>query len=361
MPWAIPVPLLPDESLSSWLARAALLQGCDPLALTGAVWPKWRAWTVDVDRGVSADRLPALSIASGIRVPRFARASLRADAETVAGRALVDTETWPWLLALGSRNRRRHGGQQFCLACLAEDARPYFRRRWRFAWHVACAGHWTLLVDQCRACGSAIAFHRLLAGDEHLALCSRCHCDLRHASSEAAPSELLAFQAAADDVLASGTGAISGCTVTPSVWFGTVRFLIDVIRRVSRHRRSRLAAALNAIEIDLPTAALPATGLPLEMLSATDRCMLLGAAYNLMQVEPAALGAALRASRVTVAALSGDGQNIPEPLRAVAASLPSGRIGARRVVRSTRAVPRSEAAVLGAWARLQRRARVSGQ
>lgn len=359
MPWAIPVPLLPDESLSSWLARAALLQGCDPLALTGAVWPKWRAWTVDVDRGVSADRLPALSIASGIRVSRFARASLRADAETVAGRALVDTETWPWLLALGSRNRRRHGGQQFCPECLAEGPQPYFRRHWRFTSHAACARHRALLVDQCHSCGSPIAFHRLLAEDEHLALCSRCRGDLRRASSEAAPSELLAFQTVADDVLATGTGAIWGCVVAPSAWFGTVRFLIDVIRRASRHHRSRLTAAIRAIGVGLPTAALPATGLPLELLSATDRCVLLGATHKLMQVEPAALCDVLRASKVTVAALGADGQNTPEPLRAVAASLPSGRIGARRVVRSTRTAPRSEAAVLGAWARLQRRERAS--
>lgn len=35
MTWALSVPLLPEESLSSWLVRAALRQGCDPLSLTG--------------------------------------------------------------------------------------------------------------------------------------------------------------------------------------------------------------------------------------------------------------------------------------------------------------------------------------
>ena len=29
MTWALSVPLLPEESLSSWLVRAALRQGCD--------------------------------------------------------------------------------------------------------------------------------------------------------------------------------------------------------------------------------------------------------------------------------------------------------------------------------------------
>lgn len=360
MPWSIRVPLRPDESLSSWLARAALLQGCDPLALTGAVWPEWRAWTVDIDRGVSADRLRLLSTASGIRPARFARASLRADAKTVAGRALADAETWPWLLALGSRNRRRHGGQQFCPMCLAEDAQPYFRRRWRFACNVACARHRALLVDQCDPCGTPVTFHRLLAEDEHLACCSGCHGDLRQAGGGPAPSDVTAFQSMADDVLASGAGVIWDHSVAAAEWFATVRFLVDAIRRASRHRRSRLAASISALGIDLPERAVPVTGLPLEMLSVVDRCTLLGAAYGLMRVDFAAWIAALRRSKVTAATLSGDDQCVPEPVQAVAASLRSGRTGARRMARSARATPRSEAAVMGAWARMQRRARASG-
>lgn len=357
MPWAIPVPLLPDESLSSWLARAALLQGCDPLALTGAVWPKWRAWTVDIDRELLADRLRLLTSASGIRPASFVRAFLRADAETVAGRVLADAETWPWLLALGSRNRRRHGGQQFCPACLTEDARPYFRRHWRFAWHVACAQHRSLLVDGCGDCGEPIAFHRLLAEDRHLALCSRCHWDLRRTACAPASAESLTFQSMADDALAFGSGAIWGRRVTAAEWFVAARFFVGAIRRTARRRASKLAGAIRSLGVNLPEQVVPVTGLPLEMSSALDRHVLLHAAFHLMQAGPLAWAAALGENGVAAATLHGDAKCLPEPVRAIAASLPRGRGTAKRQARRARAAPRSEAAVCGAWARLQRRAK----
>lgn len=359
MPWTIRVPLQPDESLSSWLARAALRQGCDPLVLTGSVWPEWRAWIVDVDRGMSADRLHALSTAAGISPTCFAQTFLRVDVEAIAGRALAGAETWPWLLALGSRNRRRHGGQQFCPACLAEDAQPYFRRQWRFAWHVTCTRHRTLLIDQCSVCGAPVAFHRLLAQDGHLALCSRCRGDFRRAGVKPASMEAMAVQSIADNVLASGAGVIWNHSAVTAKWFVTARFLVDVLRRASRRQRSRLAASIRALGIGLPEQAVPTSGLPLEMLPVVDRYILLSAVSELVQAGPEAWGDALRDSGVTVAALRGGAQCLPEPMQAMSASLSSGCSSSKRKPRRVRGAPRSETAVLGMWARLQRRSRVS--
>lgn len=141
MPWSIAVPLLESESISSWLTRAALAQGCDPLSLTGAIWPKWRVWTLDIDRGVPAERLGAIVSASGLRADAFEAVALRPDLERIAGAPLSNTQAWPWLLALGTRNRRRYCGQPFCPECLATDPIPYFRREWRFAWWVGCPVH----------------------------------------------------------------------------------------------------------------------------------------------------------------------------------------------------------------------------
>lgn len=64
--WPVPVPLEADELLSTWLVRVALSQGCDPLVLTGELWPKWRVWTLDLDRGVATERLRILERMSGI-------------------------------------------------------------------------------------------------------------------------------------------------------------------------------------------------------------------------------------------------------------------------------------------------------
>ena len=163
MTWALSVPLLPEESLSSWLVRAALRQGCDPLSLTGAIWPTWRIWTRDIDREIPLARMRPLVNASGISSAKFQKAGMRDDCEKVVGYSLPETRTWPWLLALGSRNRTRHGGQQVCTLCLAEDSTPYLRRHWRFAWHTGCRFHGVQLVDECPACKAPIEPHRLTA------------------------------------------------------------------------------------------------------------------------------------------------------------------------------------------------------
>jgi hypothetical protein len=60
------------------------------------------------------------------------------------------------LLARPARggNRRDQPILAYCPGCLATDASPYFRRRWRFAPFVVCLTHHALLLDcrwRCRA------------------------------------------------------------------------------------------------------------------------------------------------------------------------------------------------------------------
>lgn len=354
MSWAIPVPLQPDETLSSWLVRAALLQGCDPLALTGSIWPGWRVWTTDVDRGLAEDRVKVLSAKSGIEANRFIFAALRSDAKKIAGRMLSATEAWPWVLALGSRNRRRLGGQQYCPACLTEDKLPYFRRRWRFAWHVACVRHRTLLIDRCDACGAPTAFHRLLADDGNLAVCSRCRVDLCRVAHDPAPRDALAFQTLADAVLGSGAGEICQHRVATSEWFLAARFLVDTVRRTARHPASRLARSIRTLGSGMDTPIPAVTGLSLETLPVSERTSLLSASLRLMGASPTTWIRTLRENGVTDVALLGGWRHLPEPLTLVASTLPGIRRVIKRRVPVTCATPHSEAAVNRAWARLQR-------
>jgi hypothetical protein len=355
MSWSIPVPLQPDETLSSWLVRAALLQGCDPLVLTGSVWPGWRVWTIDVDRGLTENRVKALAAKSGVGANRFVSASLHSDAKRIAGRTLSAAEAWPWVLALGSRNRRRLGGQQYCATCLTEDKHPYFRREWRLAWHVACVRHHILLIDRCGACGAPIAFHRLLADDGDLAVCSRCRADLRQVTHDPAPRDALAFQALADVALDSGAGEIWRHGVTTAEWFLVARFLVDTFRRAGRHPASRLARSIRTLASGMDAAVPEVTGLPLEALPVSERASLLGASFRLMGVSPTTWMRTLRENGVTDVALLGDWRHLPAPLTWVASSLPEVRRVVKRRASVTRVTPHSETAVKRAWARLQRR------
>ncbi len=357
MAWTIHTPLQPDESMSSWLIRAALHQGCDPMALTGSVWPGRRIWTVDVDRGMSNDHLQTLSRACGIEEAHFKRAALRVDAERIAGRFLIDTEGWPWVLTLGTRNRRRHGGQQFCPGCLASDPHPYFRKQWRFAWHVACARHDTCLIDRCLTCEAPITPHRLVAEDRKLAYCSHCHTDLRQMRASPAPVNALAFQHAADQVMKSGSGLFGAKAVPIAHWFATARFFCGLIRTVAHRKTSKLAVEIRDLGVDVNAGHLPVIGLPLERLSVSDRIRLLGAAQRLMILGSGPLQTALVRSATTATSIRRSGSPLPVPLQEAFSTIPSTRRSSKRPRQPRAPGPRSEQAVKGAWMRLQRKAK----
>ena len=221
--WALRVDLLPGELFSTWLVRAALGQGCDPMHLTGWLWPSWRAWTVDLDRGLTSPRLTVLASRSGIAAERLEAAMLHPLLALVAPDVNRSQAMWPWMLAQGSRNRRRQGGLQFCPACLAEDAMPYFRRAWRLAWHIGCATHGTLLADHCGRCYAPAEPHRLRAGDRTLCNCASCGHDLRHCAVIRVCQEALSFQRAADAVLSSGHGTWAGERVDRERWFSLAK------------------------------------------------------------------------------------------------------------------------------------------
>ncbi|MBV6272153.1 TniQ family protein [Alcaligenaceae bacterium CGII-47] len=361
MPWAIHTPLQPDESISSWLARTALLQGCDPLALTGSVWPGLRTWSVDIDRGMSSAHFQALSLACGIGTAHFKQAALRTDAERIAGRVLADMGCWPWILTLGSRNRKRHSGQQFCPSCLASDTHPYFRRRWRFAWQVACTQHSLGLIDQCSTCKAPITPHQLVAEDRQLIFCSHCHADLRKMPAIPASDSALAFQQTADQVMGAGAGLFGNRTITMTDWFGTARFYASLIRRVACQKESRLVTGIRSLGVNTNTSNLPITGLPLELLPVADRTPILNAVQQLMVLGSEPLHTALSRNGITAASIHDSRSLLPGPLKEMLTTLPSGRRTTMHPRHPGESRPRTEAAVRGAWMRLQRKVKASLQ
>lgn len=319
-PWPVHVPLLPDELFSTWLSRAALAQGCDPMVLTGVLWPGWRAWTRDLDRGLSDDRLDALVAKSGLCRTRLEEATLRPLVRAVAPHLVESKTSWPWVMAQGSRNRRRFGGLQYCPHCLASDPRPYFRRRWRLAWHIGCEQHRCLLADHSGHCRAPVEPHRCRARDEVQTLCPNCRGDLRTARTAPACADVLAFQRSADAVLSTGGGTWAGETVEPAVWFGAARW----------HAGGRIRL-LGTDEVPSSLSALP-----LVLQRPSERVVRLRMAYRGMQgLEK---GGAL-AGRAKPPAGRVNGAVLAAP-----AELPPS--------------PRSPAKVHGDWVRLLRRLRV---
>lgn len=352
--WALPVQLLPDELLSSWLARAALMQGCDPLVLTGAIWPRWRVWTVDVDRGLTEAQLSTLSRLATIEASRFEDASLRQAASVISSQPLEKLSVWPWILAQGSRNRKRHSGLQYCPSCLREDEHPYFRRHWRFAWHIGCVTHGCQLVDLCPTCAAPLEPHRLSATDCHLAICATCRADLRKIDPRSAHPQGLAFQKAADEVLMLGFGLHGDEHLLPARWFKLCRYYVAVLRRAAASRTSRTGVPLNIASAGLPDVRTPATGLALELLPVGERAMLLGPVLDSLALGSETSSAPSGNNWATEA-----GSRLAHQLMQEAPSTmkwPRAR-GSTELLRR----PRSRQTVQRMFARLQRKMRVSGR
>lgn len=355
MPWALSVPLLPEESLSSWLVRAALRQGCDPLSLTGAIWPTWRIWTRDIDREIPLVRMRPLVNASGISSAEFQKAGMRDDCEKVAGYSLLETRTWPWLLALGSRNRTRHGGQQICALCLAEDSAPYLRRHWRFAWHTGCRFHGVQLIDECPVCKAPIEPHRLSAEDQHLAQCNRCYNDFRKAVCTSPLPEAFSFQVMADRALTRSNVTFREAPIAPADWFSMVTFFVGVVRRASRRPASPLADALLTLGISMTDSQMPVSGLAFELLPVNERCALLAAVERLLSIGVEETFSALVACNVKTSALHDPRKSPPVMLLPLLSRLSHHPHGPHRRRALPAHRPMSERAVRASWARLKRR------
>lgn len=354
MPWTLQVPLLADESLSSWLARAALRQGCDPLTLTGSIWPRWRVWTQDIDRGIPSIRLKSLVRASGTSPSEFQQAALRSVCEKANGQPLAANHTWPWLLALGTRNRMRHGGQQYCPLCLAQDTSPYFRRPWRLAWHVGCPLHGVPLIDACPTCQAPIEPHRLVAEDSHLGQCSRCRLDLRNPVCAPLLQDSLRFQQLADEALQTNHAVLGDKDVSPSEWFATMAFLLSVVRRASRRTASAPAHTLRSLGVPVTESLLPVTGLPFELLPISERSALLTATQRVLDVGLNEVFAAFRKNEVKTTALHDQRKPPPVVVRSMMVSGPS-HLKTSRTSLQLSHQPKSKQAVQAMWARLQRR------
>lgn len=354
-PWAISVPLLPGEIISSWLVRAALTQGCDPLVLTGEIWPKWRIWTQDADRFFCDERLKSLCTVSGIPMDEFRAATLYPIASQIFGRNPPEKASWPWVLTLGARNTKRHGGMQYCSSCFMEDTKPYYRRQWRFAWHTCCEKHGVSLLDRCHACGAPIEPHRLLAEDQNIAVCATCKADLRNASSPSCPADALAFQGAVDHVVLHGQGSFQGQIIEVSEWFVLLNFFEALIRRANRSGAETLNDFLQRLGLQLHGGLSLLSGAGIDMLRTNERLKLLGMVCSLLVADKEQFVIALKESGITSQTFCNKGETLPKSLLDIASTLPNNPRVHTRKAACKLVGPRPRQVVMRMMARLQRK------
>lgn len=356
--WPIHVALQEDESLSSWLSRAALENGCDPLVLTGSVWLKWRVWTTDIDRGIPASKQSALILASGFDASLLQQAALSSVAELFSSRPLPVHGLWPWILGLGARNRSYKGGIQFCPCCLADDLKPYFRRQWRFSWVTGCSLHGVRLIDRCTQCRKPIEPHCLEAiNTVELSTCSFCGFDLRHSVTAPVLPYAMSFQVKAFAAMNKRTVEINDQLWLPSQWFDACRHLVMIIRRSTYASDSAMTRAL--IDTGLNIRELPTENLAfkLELLPVEAREKLLACLYSLLSnLENFALN--LKLYGVQANSLMGRENFLPPMLASLINPLERVNIRLDQPRKKAHSKRKSKESVLKAWARLKRKYRI---
>lgn len=354
--WPVPTPILPDEILSSWLVRLALRQGCDPLVMTGVLWPAWRFWTRDPDWLLPEKRLGALSHFSGVGGTPILAASLANTVARILGQGSATRLHSSWVVTLGTRNRKRAGGLQYCPVCLAEDQAPYFRLQWRFAWHTACEHHQVALRGRCCHCAAPLEPHRLVAEDKALNRCGSCKGDLRLCEPHPCSLPALAFQQAADETLRVGHGHLLGGRVTAAEWFAMAAFLVMAVRRWVREGTSGQKALMERLRISPPNLVSFEYGMGIEKLGTADRQELIGSIQPVIMIDRGRFLAGLSGSGITQQGFASQRGEVPEVLRPLVGLLPSKtwtRSSGKGVW--TRKGPRSPREVARMMARLERK------
>jgi hypothetical protein len=353
--WPVHTELLPDESISSWLIRCALENGCDPLVLTGVVWPRWRVWTTDIDRGIPEERLQKICSLSGIERNLIQRAALSEQICLLLPGGLPKHGVWPWVQGLGARNRRYRGGLQYCPCCLAGDSKPYFRRHWRFSWNTGCLLHNVRLIDQCPRCLKPLQPHCLEAiQSTRLSVCVSCGFDLRHSPTEKVLPDAQSFQGRATYVVGVAAGEIAENTVPVDQWFEACRHLVGILRRSATFPDSALTLALKDSGVDTRDLAPESLNLQLELLPVSVRETLLSRlALLLRNLEPFSRN--LRARGALANSVWTRDKRLPSALQRLFQELGQAERHQEQRAPRTPGTPRSTAVVLKSWARLKRK------
>ncbi len=289
-----------NESISSWLIRAALDCGTEPITFTGFYWDKWRLWIYDLDRGFEPI---APKIYEDIRVLSFnqqvnlANHSLYSVLKPINGEQTLLKGQAKWVLPRSSRNRSYRSGQPYCACCLEEAS--YLRNEWRLAWYFGCLKHHTLLETRCPHCGEPYQPHLLSADKRQLNHCHNCGECLSVVGKKFTEAEIEALMLL-DCVFKTNLGYCFQQPVNAQAYFAILRYFINVIRRAAMVKLSHaIARFVEQLGISQTALCQTKTALTFEMLPIEERKHLIVNAVKILQMPRERLIQAIKQSGIT--------------------------------------------------------------
>ena len=343
--------LIVDETLSSWLVRSALYQGCDPMVLSWRIWDKYRIWTIDFERNLPYEHLFALSKATGLGIDVLNEMLLIHQAKKCVHDFNTESAIWSWVLCQGNRNRKKSVGQQYCSHCLAEGT-PYLRKEWRMAWATVCTKHQVLLQDSCPECGFYFSPHKLQGLEQVLSICHHCGFDLRTSKGIQGNS---AFQKAAQAAIQQGYANYGNTSLLTAEWFSVAKVFVLLLRKAAAHQDGRFANIFADLGICIEKLVLPRTVGTFEWLPIAERHGLLRDCYTLLRQPLETFIAVAQSHSLTANAILNvvPQDKLPKTLFPLVNSLElqSKNYSKRQLGNE----PASEKSVMRKWARLQRK------
>lgn len=352
----IRTPLYPNESISSWLIRAALDCGTEPITFTGFYWDKWRLWTYDLDRGfdpIAPQIYEDITVLSLNQQVNLASHSLYSVLKPINGESPLIKGQAKWVISRGSRNRTFRVGQSYCPCCLEET--PYLRNEWRLAWHFGCLKHQVLLESKCFCCGELYQPHLLSAEKRYLNYCHQCGEKLQVVTTPLNEVEIATIETI-NNVFTTNSGECFRKRVNAQVYFAILRYFINFVRRAavakSTHAFARFVEQCGIYQVAICQTK---TALTFEQLPVAERKTLLVNAVKILNLSSKDFIQAIQQSGITQKAFTFE--NYPAELDTLFKYAPEGKTVIRKTVTNK---PKTDSVLSmnRQWERLKRQLKI---
>lgn len=300
-PLPFATPLLNDESLTSWIVRASIKQGCDTTTFTEYYWPGKRLTIYDIDKGyrhldpsIHKD-ISILANTDANRVNQHTLTHFANELKLVSNNAVGVK----WSTPLSKRNQYGRIGYPYCPDCMQDDQQAFLKLQWRMSWTVCCSKHEKFLQTNCPHC--KLPFQPLLSRIE-LRNINRCyHCEHKITKVTSCPvsTTILKYHKLVEGVWLNKQGKIFGRSVGCDEWFDYLLFAINLTRIAVKHPNYMFGKLLGEFGIGFSKIKRSKTSLRFDYLSTDERVLLLEVAYQIIQISIAQWMQACRELRVT--------------------------------------------------------------
>lgn len=364
----VSTPLFDNESITSWLIRASLNQGCDPCVFIHHFWAEYKLWNTDFDKGfnaVSPIIHNEMAILANTPTHKFNQQNTMSFAKITDNFKANQRVGWVMPIVRAS-GRKSATGYFYCPDCFNEDKQSHLSLDWRFSWVVYCDKHHTPLQNACGHCGKAYQPQLLKAQNRFINHCHYCNNKLnKQINDKPFHSNSYELQKLAKQTWQSNQGMILGQITDAKNWFGTLDFLVALLRKGALNQNNvhkKLLHYFGVLSQAIPFYT-PKTGLHFDYLDYDDRVMLMYHAKILQAIDfnkwiEACYQLAISKNAFDI--LLGDKNNIPTPILTIYNQLPTFN-KARSENKIQEIKPKSISNVLRSWERLQRKIKLQNE